>query len=252
MTVWRKLQRTGPACAPAPPPMSISTKVTGFTDQSGHTEYQLETTGPDGRAVSAQHRFSDFVELHTVIQPALKLPIAFPIPKSMFTGEAVKRERQQKLQEYLRTALAACDATPPLALMSFLGLRAGGPSGSGSAPDVANPPPASAESFAPFSEFQVVRKDDVNEGLRDAIKANDTQLAMSLIDAKADPNYRDRQGNTPLHMACMFNRTDVARALCQGGADTELKNLAGELCTRMASVSLKMKIKKYQDTGTFP
>ena len=152
--------------------MSISTKVTGFTDQSGHTEYQLETTGPDGRAVSAQHRFSDFVELHTVIQPALKLPIAFPIPKSMFTGEAVKRERQQKLQEYLRTALAACDATPPLALMSFLGLRAGGPSGSGSAPDVANPPPASAESFAPFSEFQVVRKDDVNEGLRDAIMHN--------------------------------------------------------------------------------
>ena len=89
----------------------------------------------------------------------------------------------------------------------------------------------------------------MNEGLREAIKAGDNDLCMELLKQNADPNYRDRQGNTPLHMAALFQRTDVAKALLLAGSDLTLKNGAGELPERMASVSLKMKFTNFKTTG---
>ena len=94
------------------------------------------------------------------------------------------------------------------------------------------------------------RPEDANEGLREAIKAGDIDLCKQLIGGKADPNYRDRQGNTPLHMACLFQRTEVAKALLVAGSDLTLKNAAGELPERMASVSLKMKLNTFKNSGT--
>ena len=105
-------------------------------------------------------------------------------------------------------------------------------------------------SFSPFhGAFIPERPDDINEGMREGIKAGDTPLCLELLAAKADPNYRDRQGNTPLHMACLFNRTDVAKALLHAGSDLTLKNGAGELPERMATVSLKMKFATYKESG---
>ena len=72
-----------------------------------------------------------------------------------------------------------------------------------------------------------------------------------LLDAKADPNFRDRRGDCPLHLACMFNRAQVVKALLEHGADPTLKNAAGELPTKIASVTLRMKIDKFQSTGKF-
>ena len=72
-----------------------------------------------------------------------------------------------------------------------------------------------------------------------------------LPDAKADPNFRDRRGDCPLHLACMFNRAQVVKALLEHGADPTLKNAAGELPTKIASVTLRMKIDKFQSTGKF-
>ena len=48
-------------------------------------------------------------------------------------------------------------------------------------------------------------------------------MCMQLIESKADPNYKDRQGNTPLHMACLFQRSDVACALLTAGSDPTAK-----------------------------
>ena len=93
------------------------------------------------------------------------------------------------------------------------------------------------------------RPEDINEGLREGIKAGNSSLCLELIAAKADPLYRDRQGNTPLHMACLFNRTDVAKALLLAGADLTVQNGAGELPERMASVSLKMRFNTFKQTG---
>ena len=87
--------------------------------------------------------------------------------------------------------------------------------------------------------------------MRDGIKGDNAADCMRLLDAKADPNFRDRRGDCPLHLACMFNRQQVVKALLEHGADPMLKNAAGELPTKIASVTLRMKIDKFQSTGKF-
>jgi len=237
--------------------------IPGYTDVSGHTEYIIKSSVGD-QHFAVQHRFSNFIELHeTLISKLSKLPASFPVAKSMFGGEAIKRERVEKLQDYLRTVVKVSGERPPAVLLKFLRVDvsvftpimisggegiAGGATGDG---PLSNSEPV--QPFQPFcgpqGAFVPERPDDINEALREGIKAGDNALCLELIDAKADPLYRDRQGNTPLHMACLFNRTDVAKTLLLAGADLTLKNSAGELPERMASVSLKMKFNTFKQTG---
>jgi hypothetical protein len=198
-------------------------------------------------------------QLHEALATKLsKLPATFPVAKSMFGGEAVKRDRVEKLQTYLRNVIVLCgDRPPPNALLRFLRVetqalnadRAGPTGGGNEAVGAVEPGP-----LVPFTHFGSAfvpeRPEDANEGLREAIKAGDIALCQQLIGSNADPNYRDRQGNTPLHMACLFQRTEVAKALLLAGSDLTLKNAAGELPERMASVSLKMKLNTFKNTGT--
>ena len=93
--------------------------------------------------------------------------------------------------------------------------------------------------------------EDLNDGLREGIKNGDTQLCLELIKKGADANHRDRQGSYPLHMACLFQRTEVVKALLAAGADIEKQNAAGELPTKIANVTLKMKMLKFKETGNF-
>ena len=85
-----------------------SISVTGYTDERGYTEYLIETqlTEP-GERHRVQHRLTRFRELHAQIQPGLSLPTAFPVANRLFHTEAVKKERVEKLQAYLRGAAAA-------------------------------------------------------------------------------------------------------------------------------------------------
>jgi ankyrin repeat protein len=174
----------------------------------------------------------------------------------MFSGESVKQQRVEKLQVYLRDCIRySGERQIPSALLKFLRVdpacmqpdsaaSATGDSGSGSRE------PGPLMPFENFTRAFVPEKpDDVNEGLREAIKSGDEPQCLSLIKSNADPNYRDRQGNTPLHMACLFQRTEVAKALLLAGSDLTLKNGAGELPERMASVSLKMKFNTFKQTG---
>jgi len=241
---------------------ALQISIPGYTDVTGHTEYIIKSTVGD-QQFAVQHRFSNFLELHEALLHKLsKLPAAFPVTKSMFNSESIKRDRVEKLQEYLRNCLRLSGDRPPNALLKFLSVEpsafhsptggsTGGASDGGDAlyGDAAGP----IGSFHPFcgpnGAFNPERPDDINEGLREGIKAGDTPLCLELIGAKADPLYRDRQGNTPLHMSCLFNRTDVAKALLLAGADLTIKNGAGELPERMASVSLKMKFNTFKHTG---
>lgn len=50
----------------------------------------------------------------------------------------------------------------------------------------------------------------------------------ALIKAKADPNARDNNGNTPLILACKWEGEKVVRMLLRAGADFNIKNNAGE------------------------
>jgi len=236
---------------------TLNVSCSGFTDVTGHTEYIIKTSVGEHQ-YSVQHRFSSFLELHDMLLSKLpKLPGAFPVAKSMFSSDTVKRDRVEKLQAYLRNCVRLCGDQPvPLALVKFLKvdpsvLKADGISATASdGVGASGAEPGPVENFNPFGDaFVPERPDDSNEGLREAIKAGNSQLCLELIAAKADPNYRDRQGNTPLHMAALFQRSDVAKALLLAGADLTLKNGAGELPERMASVSLKLKFTTFKETG---
>ena len=46
-------------------------------------------------------------------------------------------------------------------------------------------------------------------------------MVQALVDAGADPNARDGDGDTPLQLAMMFNdNPEVAQALVDAGAET--------------------------------
>ena len=102
----------------------LSITIPGFSDQTGHTEYIIKSSVGD-QQFSVQHRFSNFVELHDALASKIaKLPATFPVAKNMFNGEAVKRERVEKLQEYLRNVVRLSSEKPPIALLKFLRIDA--------------------------------------------------------------------------------------------------------------------------------
>ena len=68
--------------------------------------------GGGGVRVDVSHRFSDFLKLHAKLQPQLpQLPPAFPLGRTPFVSDGVKKERAAVLALYLQAAVAACAAT---------------------------------------------------------------------------------------------------------------------------------------------
>ena len=53
------------------------------------------------------------------------------------------------------------------------------------------------------------------------------EMALALIEAGADVNFRNNDGSTPLHTAAFFCRTEIVEALLAHGADATIKNNAG-------------------------
>jgi hypothetical protein len=247
--------------------LEISASVIGFTDTpAGHTVYNLSCraaaeNGVGRKTFVVDRRFSEFQELHAEIQPMLpSIPASFPVSKTVFSSEATKKERVDKFQDYLRAAVSAAGPAPPPALLRFLGVdackieEAVAAASRGEAavvPSRSQPEPEPEPLGSPFGVVSAPSSSDTNEALRDGIKGDHAAECMRLLDAKADPNFRDRRGDCPLHLACMFNRQQVVKALLEHGADPTLKNAAGELPTKIASVTLRMKIDKFQSTGKF-
>jgi len=62
----------------------------------------------------------------------------------------------------------------------------------------------------------------------DAVRANDIDKLKDLIASGLDVNIKDKDGNTPLHIAAMHNYDDVAVILIQNGADINAKDNYGE------------------------
>jgi len=54
-----------------------------------------------------------------------------------------------------------------------------------------------------------------------------TEVALALIDADADVNFKNNDGSTPLHTAAFFCSTEIVEALLANGADATIKNNAG-------------------------
>ncbi|KAM7459323.1 hypothetical protein LguiA_036317 [Lonicera macranthoides] len=81
------------------------------------------------------------------------------------------------------------------------------------------------------------------EGLREAIKNGDTAAVMKLLKEGVDANYRDKQGSSLLHLAAVFNQTDICFALMEQGASLDRKNSQGETPLDCAPATLQYKMK---------
>ncbi|XP_069155228.1 uncharacterized protein [Solanum lycopersicum] len=82
------------------------------------------------------------------------------------------------------------------------------------------------------------------EGLREAIKNGDVGAAKKLLSQGVDANYFDKQGSSLLHLAAVFNRTEIAFALMENGSSLYCKNSQGETPLDCAPATLQFKMKK--------
>ena len=76
-----------------------------------------------------------------------------------------------------------------------------------------------------------------------------TDVAIVLIEAVADLTIPNNEGSTPLHVSAFFCRTVIVEALLENGADKSLKNNAGS--TALESVAAPFAYVKdfYDATG---
>jgi ankyrin repeat protein len=68
------------------------------------------------------------------------------------------------------------------------------------------------------------RDDQLYTPLHLAARGGNTDLARLLIDKGADPNAKDDDHRTPLHLAVLSGHTDLARLLIEKGVDVNAKN----------------------------
>ncbi|XP_066400391.1 vacuolar protein sorting-associated protein 27-like isoform X2 [Miscanthus floridulus] len=82
------------------------------------------------------------------------------------------------------------------------------------------------------------------EGLREAIKGGDVKGVKKLLTQGVDCNYCDKQGFTLLHLAALFNQTEIALVLMDHGANVESKNGQGETPLDCAPAMLQYKMRQ--------
>ncbi len=78
----------------------------------------------------------------------------------------------------------------------------------------------------PFSDISKQR-DLLNGSIKPlhiAAYRGNTEIAQMLLDAGANPNSPDKNGNTPLHMAIVRNHPKIAKMLLNKKADINIKN----------------------------
>lgn len=82
---------------------------------------------------------------------------------------------------------------------------------------------------------KTVRAPRVNPLVK-ALRDRNPGQAGRLVAGGADVTGKDRDGDTPLHLACLYGYFDLARAMLERGADARAANRSGE--TPLASLAM--------------
>lgn len=82
------------------------------------------------------------------------------------------------------------------------------------------------------------------EGMREAIKDGDVSTVKDFLTKGIDPNHLDKQGMSLLHLAAVFNFTDIALLLIDAGAKVDVKNAQGETPVDCAQATLQYKMQQ--------
>lgn len=67
----------------------------------------------------------------------------------------------------------------------------------------------------------------MSKELHDAVRQGDATEVKNLLDKGADPNHRDKEGNTPLFGAAILGKNDALKILLACGADVNAINHYG-------------------------
>jgi len=102
------------------------------------------------------------------------------------------------------------------------------------------PPEMSMHEAALTGNIEVIRqhikagsdlneKDETGGGspLHTATTFDKTEVALTLLEAGANINFKNNEGSTPLHTAAFLCRIEIVKALLKNGADVIVRNNAG-------------------------
>lgn len=84
--------------------------------------------------------------------------------------------------------------------------------------------------------------ESTGEGIWEAIKNGDAGAVKDLLANGVDPNYCDKQGMSILHLAAVFNFSEITFSLMDAGAKVDAKNAQGETPLDCAPATLQYKM----------
>uniref|UniRef100_A0A7S2D169 PX domain-containing protein n=1 Tax=Octactis speculum TaxID=3111310 RepID=A0A7S2D169_9STRA len=107
-------------------------------------------------------------------------------------------------------------------------------------------PPTSKPLPSFLSHSQTKTFEPSGEGLRDAIKNGDVHGVQEVLRVDTTcAGYKDRQDQSMLHLAAIFNHTEIAELLLMAGADPTVENSDHETAMDVAAPTLKRKMQQH-------